>query len=189
MLQIDRCKRRACTSHANSWRGVLPLRGGGVLTLRRPTYLARRQHRKRQAELPVAREAFVTNQLGDSLSIVDIAAGKAVAEIKIGGKPAGIALSPDGSRAYLAAPEGKEVVVVDTAARAVVARWAAGQGPLGIAVNPKSGLVYVADWYEHVLMQVDPATGAITGKVQVGRVALGRGGYARWRRDPDRRSR
>ena len=37
-------------------------------------------------------EALTTNQPADSLSFVDLATMKAVAEIKIGGKPAGIAL-------------------------------------------------------------------------------------------------
>ena len=47
------------------------------------------------AEPKAAREAFVTNQTGDSLSIVDLASGAAAPEIRIGGKPAGIAVSPD----------------------------------------------------------------------------------------------
>ncbi len=58
-------------------------------------------------------EALTTNQPADSLSFVDLATMKAVAEIKIGGKPAGIALSPDGAKAYVTAPDSKELVEVD----------------------------------------------------------------------------
>ena len=55
-----------------------------------------------------AREAFVTNQTGDSLSVVDLAAEKAAPAIHIGGKPAGVAMSPDGRFAYLTSPDSKE---------------------------------------------------------------------------------
>jgi YVTN family beta-propeller protein len=120
-----------------------------------------------------ARTAFTTNQLGDSLSVVDLETLKQVAEIKVGGKPAGIALSPDGTRAYVAAPDSREVVAVDTAKRTVVLRAAIGQGPLGIAVNPKSGVVYVADWYEHRLYALDPASLAIVGSVATGQSPSG----------------
>ena len=64
-------------------------------------------------------EALTTNQPADSLSFVDLATMKAVAEIKIGGKPAGIALSPDGAKAYVTAPDSKELVEVDAASRTV----------------------------------------------------------------------
>ena len=57
---------------------------------------------------PAPREAFITNQPGQSLSIVDLATFKVVDEIKIGGKPAGIAFSSDGKRAFVTAPEGNE---------------------------------------------------------------------------------
>ena len=115
-----------------------------------------------------AREAFVTNQGGDSLSVVDLTTLKSVAEIEIGGKPAGIALAPDRRTAYVTAPEGKEVVVVDAEARSVTARIAVGQGPVGIAVHPDGSRIYVADWYEHKLYAVDPVAGTVSGSVDVG---------------------
>ena len=67
-------------------------------------------------------EALVTNQLSDSLSFVDLDTMKSVAEIKIGGKPAGIALSPDKATAYVTAPDGKELVEVDATSRTVKRR-------------------------------------------------------------------
>ncbi len=118
-------------------------------------------------------EAFITNQIGDSLSVVDLDEMKAVTEVIIGGRPAGIALSPDKAFAYLTAPESKELVVFDTTTRAVTKRIAVGQGPLGIAVHPIDGRVLVADWYTHRLYSVDPAKGAVTGEVEVGQSPSG----------------
>src|SRR5690242_15736428 len=40
-----------------------------------------------------AEEAFVTNQLSDNLTIVDLATARPVATIAIGGKPAGVAVA------------------------------------------------------------------------------------------------
>src|SRR5690242_6681661 len=94
-------------------------------------------------------EAFVTNQNGDSLSIVGLADMKSQAEIHIGGKPAGIAMSPDGRFAYLTSPESKELVVVYAVARQVAKRFKVGEAPLGVAAHPTNGRVYVADWYTH----------------------------------------
>ena len=92
-----------------------------------------------------AEEAFVTNQLSDDLTVVDLATSKPVATIAIGGKPAGIAISHDGRFAYVTSPDAKAVTVVDASARKVVGRVEVGGGPLGIAVAPDGATVYVAD--------------------------------------------
>jgi len=88
---------------------------------------------------PAVTEALVTNQTGDSLSIVSLRDMKTVAEIAVEGKPAGIAVSPDGSRAYLSAPEGKDVIVVDVAARKILRRIKVGEAPLGILPIRRTG--------------------------------------------------
>ena len=115
-----------------------------------------------------ATEALVTNQGSDSLSFVDLATFKSVAEIKIGGKPAGIAVSADGLQAYVTSPDGKSVAVVDTKARTVIRRIPVEGGPLGIAANPRTGQVYVADWYSRRVTALDPASGTTIGFADVG---------------------
>ncbi len=100
-------------------------------------------------------EALITNQPGDSLTVVDSATMQPVAEIKIGGKPAGIALSPDRAMAYITAPDGKELIEVDATQRLVTRRLKLGSGPLGIAAHPTRPEIYVADWYTHKIAVVD----------------------------------
>lgn len=94
-------------------------------------------------------EAIVTNQPGDSLSIVDTATMQVLAEIKLSGKPAGIALSPGRKIAYVTAPDGKTLFAVDLDSRTVTQRLQVGSGPLGIAAHPAKSEIYVADWYAH----------------------------------------
>ena len=100
-----------------------------------------------------AREAIVTNQPGDSVSIIDLATMKPVAEIKIGGKPAGVAVSPDKKFAYTTSPDGKEVAEIDLEKREVIQQLKVGDGPLGLAAHPfqesSRAEIYVADWYAH----------------------------------------
>ncbi len=120
-----------------------------------------------------AAEALVTNQPGDSLSFVDLGTMKETARIAIGGKPAGIALSPDKRRAYVAAPDGREVIEVDAEKREILRRLKLGGGPLGIAAHPSKPEVYVADWYLHKIVVVDAATMTVAGEIGVGQSPSG----------------
>ena len=121
----------------------------------------------------LAREAIVTNQPADSLSVVDLDTMKSVAEIKIGGKPAGIALSPDKKTAYITAPEAKELIEVDATSRTVKRRLALTGGPLGIAAHPSRAEVYVADWYEHKIAVIDAEKLTVAAEIPVGQSPSG----------------
>lgn len=59
--------------------------------------------------------------------------------------PAGIALSPDGSRLYVALNLADSLAVVDLAANTVVQRLATGRYPYGVVVGHE-GQVYVSNW-------------------------------------------
>lgn len=125
--------------------------------------------------------AYTTNQNSETLSIVAISdevsddrrAMRVLAEVKVPGKPAGIALSPDRNTIYVTAPEAKELDVIDAVSRAVKKRIAVGEGPLGVAVNPVNGDVLVADWYQHKLRVLDQATLEIKGEVATGKSPSG----------------
>ncbi len=118
-------------------------------------------------------EALTTNQPADSLSFVDSETMKSVAEIKIGGKPAGIALSPDRRIAYVTAPDGKELIEVDAVARSIKRRLNLGGGPLGIAAHPSKPEVYVADWYAHKIFVVDAVKFESVAEIPVGQSPSG----------------
>ena len=121
--------------------------------------------------------AYTTNQNSETVSIVGLGGRTApmsvLAEIKVPGKPAGIALSPDRKTIYVTAPEAKELVVIDASSRKIRTRIPAGQGPLGIAVNPVTGAILVADRYEHKLRVIDPATLQLTAEVATGKSPSG----------------
>ncbi len=120
-----------------------------------------------------AGEALTTNQLSDSLSIVDTDTMKAIAEVKLSGKPAGIALSPDRRFAFVTAPEGKELIEVDVVARAVSRRLKMGAGPLGIAAHPARAEIYVADWYDHKISVIELPALTVSAEISVGQSPSG----------------
>lgn len=84
----------------------------------------------------VGAEAFITDQSGDEVSVLDLGLKHVVARIPVSGKPAGIAMAPDGRTAY--------VTVIDTASRKIVAQIVIPDTPLGIAADPAGGFIYVA---------------------------------------------
>ena len=110
-----------------------------------------------------AAEAFITDQTGDEVSVLDLGLMQIVARIPVLGKPAGIAMARDGRAAYVTSTEGKYVSVIDTASRKVVAKIAIPNTPLGIAADPAGRFIYVAGFYQPRLYKIDTRRLARTG--------------------------
>src|SRR5215831_2094866 len=64
--------------------------------------------------------AYVTNEKSDELSVIDTATDKVIATVKVGQRPRGVTVSPDGKRVYTANGNSNDLSVVDTATNAVV---------------------------------------------------------------------
>ncbi|MEK7766546.1 MAG: phosphoesterase, partial [bacterium] len=106
-----------------------------------------------------------------TVSVVDLARRKVAAEIPVGLHPAGMALSADGARLYVACANADTVAVLDTAARRVVE---------SILVRPDPALPY-GSAPNAVALSPDGATlyAACGGNNAVAVVALSRSGSAR----------
>jgi YVTN family beta-propeller protein len=59
--------------------------------------------------------------------------------VKVGDRPWGIALSPDGKMLYTANGPSNDVSVVDTDTLTVIGKIKAGERPWGIAIAPAPG--------------------------------------------------
>ena len=113
----------------------------------------------------VGQNAYITNQgvypnFSNKVTVVDTTTNKVVTTIEVGLAPAGVAVTPDGSKVYVAneAVSGT-VSVIDTATNAVSATVAVGSNPIGIAVKPDGSKVYVANKARHSTVSViDTAT-------------------------------
>jgi YVTN family beta-propeller protein len=115
--------------------------------------------------------AYVSNFLGDSISVVDIAAGKTKATIKSGKQPAMISLvdggGNGGDKLWIANTGSGEVWLVDAATRKLVMRLPAGQGTHGTALTP-SGKLYVTNTNDSTVTVIDTANQKVLTTIPVG---------------------
>ena len=57
--------------------------------------------------------AYITNQLSNSVSVIDLETYKVIKEISVGLKPAGVSVTKDGKKIFISNPESKEISVIN----------------------------------------------------------------------------
>ena len=81
--------------------------------------------------------------------------------------PAGIAVTPDGKRLYVAENLTHKVAVVDLATQQVVTKIAVGEYPYDCEVSGDGKRVYVSNWGSRSVTVIDPANNQVVGAVPV----------------------
>ena len=110
-------------------------------------------------------------QTTNSVSIIDTATHTVTATIPVGMSPFGEAVSPDGSKIYVANTQSNSVSVIDTATKTVTATIVFGSspsGPSGVAFSTDGTKVYVANQFSNIVSVIDAATNAVTAAIPVG---------------------
>jgi YVTN family beta-propeller protein len=82
--------------------------------------------------------------------------------------PIGVALKPDGSRAYVTARFADRVYVINTATSSVMSSVTVGDRPIGIAVSPNGNRVYVANGLTPTVSVINTSTNAVVKTIAVG---------------------
>jgi YVTN family beta-propeller protein len=90
-------------------------------------------------------------------------------EITVGASPSGIAVTPDGSKLYVANREADTVSVVDVAARREATVIPVGQHPFGITLDAAAGRAYTANVTGDDVSVIDVAAGREIGRIPTGR--------------------
>jgi YVTN family beta-propeller protein len=88
------------------------------------------------AAAPDGKMAFVANIGSGSVSVVDLAAGKAIREIRTGEGAEGIAITPDGREVWVTNRAADTVSVVDTKTLEVAATLKAPKFPIRVKITP-----------------------------------------------------
>ncbi|MER5428517.1 IPT/TIG domain-containing protein [Streptomyces sp. NPDC002588] len=86
----------------------------------------------------------------------------------MGAEPQGIALTPDGTRAYVANRASNTVSVIDTATSTVTHTIPTGAGPTFTAVGPDGTRAYVVLNTDGAVSVIDTATNTVTADIPVG---------------------
>ncbi len=81
----------------------------------------------------------------DTIDVIDVAARKQVASIKVGKRPRGIGFTPDGKFAYTACELADKVYAIEVATNKVVAEIPAGLRVNGVTVHPDGKTVFVTN--------------------------------------------
>ena len=115
--------------------------------------------------------ALVACKDSSTIAVVDLVNFKTVADIKVGGLPNFVAMSPRGYRAYVTnygrTKEGL-LHIVDVRERSVVSTIKMGISPFALAVSPTTEMVYVVMGGENEVWVVDPEQQKVVDKIAVG---------------------
>ncbi len=111
------------------------------------------------AVAPDGKTIYVSDKTALCVTVLDVAANKALRDIAVPGEPNGLALSADGKRLYVAERKAHAVAVIDTAKAAVIRRMPVGPWPVALALAEKAGRLYTCNQGDHSVSVVDLATG------------------------------
>lgn len=116
--------------------------------------------------------AVLTSIDGASISLFDSTTAEFVSSLPVGEGPEGVAITPDGQRAFITNVDDDSISYVDLAHRVVDRVVPVGPGgvaaPRGIAVSPDGKRLFVANSNQSTVAVVDVASGAITKTLAVG---------------------
>lgn len=109
---------------------------------------------------------FVTNERGNSVSVINGSSLEVEAIIDIGERPRGIGLSPDGNELYVAVSEENKIKVVDPSSLKIIREFEAGSDPETFAVHP-NGNIYISNEDDAKATVFNPA-GEQVAEIKVG---------------------
>ena len=115
-----------------------------------------------------ARTIYVSNEKGNTISIVDGDTLELVQEVAVGERPRGIALSPDDKFLYICASDDDTVQILDTETLEIVGTLPSGPDPEVIVVSPDGATLYAANEDDNLVTVVDIARREMVSEIPVG---------------------
>jgi YVTN family beta-propeller protein len=118
---------------------------------------------------------LTANQTAGTVSLVDTATGRVLDEVATGEKPAGVAISPDGTRGVVTHWYGYDLAILEVGSERlkVVGRVEMGPEPRGVVLAGDGRTAYVAVGVSNSVARVDLDARRVTGRLAVGREPRG----------------
>jgi YVTN family beta-propeller protein len=118
---------------------------------------------------------YVTNQLDNTLSVIDASTYSVVATVSLpaGSSPRGVALTLNGQFLYVADGGSNNVSVLDTRTNRIVASVPVGSQPVNVAVTPDGASAYVANTGSSDVSVIDTQTNRVVRVVPAGQYPAG----------------
>ena len=115
-----------------------------------------------------AMTAYVTNEKGNSISVIDLDKLEVTRTVKTGQRPRGIALSKDDALMFVCLGDDDTIAIIDTKTLKEVGELPSGPDPEQLRVSPDGKLVFVANENDALLTAIDIATRKVVSEFPVG---------------------
>jgi PQQ-dependent catabolism-associated beta-propeller protein len=115
-----------------------------------------------------ALEIFVSNEKGNSISIIDGDTLELIETVPVGNRPRGIALSGDGRYLYICASDDDTIQIFDTETREILGHLPSGPDPELLVVSPDDALIYVANEDDNMVTVIDIESRTAITEIPVG---------------------
>ena len=110
---------------------------------------------------------FITNEKGDSVSVIDTKTNQVIKTIAVGARPRGIGMAPDGSAVYVAVSGANHITVIDPLSLEIKGTFPSGDDPEAFAVH-KNGNIYISNEEDAKASVIDPRSGKLVAEIEVG---------------------
>ncbi len=130
------------------------------------------------AVTPDRRRAFTANIGSGTVSVIDLAAGRKLSDIAVGGNPEGIALTPDGRTLWVGDLQGARVQAFDTRTLQRLAEVRTGPVPIRVLASPDGRWIVTSNLGDGSLSVIDARTRrvartiAVSGERSAGQVTI-----------------
>ena len=119
---------------------------------------------------PDGKEIWVANAQDGTISVIDLAAKKAVQTLDANVRGANrLKFTPDGKLAFVSSLGGPDLVIFDVATRREVKRVPIGHGAAGILMQPDGLRAYVSCTPDDYIVVIDLKSLTITSKINAGK--------------------
>src|ERR1700742_654559 len=112
--------------------------------------------------------AYVSNEKGNSISVIDTDKMETIATIKTGQRPRGIEVTRDGKFLFVAVGDDDKIQVFDTKSRNDAGELPSGPDPEQFILDPAGKLLYVANENDSMVTIIDMEKRATDDQVSVG---------------------
>ncbi len=112
--------------------------------------------------------AYVSNEKGNSITVIDTDKLEAVKTVKVGRRPRGIELTKDGSELFICAGDDDTIEVLDTRKLEITGSLPSGPDPELMTLSPDGKIVYVSNENDNLVTMIDAKRKEQIGDVPVG---------------------
>lgn len=116
---------------------------------------------------PDRSRAFTANIAAGTVSVLDLAEGRKLRDIEVGGEPEGIALTPDGRELWVGNRGGASVQAFDTTRFERLAEVPTGPVPIRVAASPDGRWIVTSNYLGGSLTLIDARTRAVVRQIEI----------------------